>query len=610
MTERAMRGGVRWRWGVLAATAMTLLALWPQVYLWAERGRAWQGAQAYFYTDEPAYAAYVNALIDGRPRRCDPYTGVDDTPTAPLAESLFSIQFVPAYMLAWPARMLGLSTATVFILLAPLVAFTTALALFWLFVLLGVDERAAAAFVPCVLCLGILLSGNGLVRELFDQQTSYVYLPFLRRYIPAAPFPCFMLFFPLAWCALTSATCRRQLLYALGAGACFAVCVYGYFYLWTAAAAWLALLALLGCMFKPAGWRQSLTGFMWIGAMAVLALIPYAVLLSHRAASMDVVQALVRTHAPDLLRSIEACALLVIIALIVSLKRGLIDVRARGVLCVFAFALLPFVLFNQQIITGRSLQPMHYEQFVAPYMTLIAGALTVSLVWRGTGARRPLPLHFVLIAAYASYAWGAGETWLSTSRFAADNVQRDEARAAALRLREIARESYGNTSGATADRHAVVFVTDIGRADNLPTVAPQPVLWAPHMFVFSGVTVAENKERFFQYLYYSGVDAEEFARTYAHEGFVYYAIFGWERANPKLTVNYQPVTEAELAAAACDYADYIAHFDRTRATRPVLAYMLRAADQQIDFAHLDRWYERDTGERTGPYLLYRLKLRP
>ena len=605
-----MREPIHWRWGVLAAAAMTLLALFPQVYLWAERGRAWQGANAYFYTDEPAYAAYVNALVDGRPRRCDPYTGEDDTQAAPLPESLFSIQFVPAYMIAWPARALGLSTATAFIVLAPLVAFITSLALFWLLVLITDDERAAAAFVPFVLCLGILLSGNGLIRALLDQQTSYVYLPFLRRYIPAAPFPFFILFFPLAWLALTDPSRRRRVWCAVGAGACFTVCVYGYFYLWTAAAAWLALLALLDFTFKPEGWRQWLTSCALIGGLGGLALIPYAVLLSRRAPTMDVVQALVRTHAPDLVRSIEVCALVVVVALIVGLKRGRINLREPGVLCALAFALLPFVLFNQQVLTGRSLQPMHYEQFVAPYATLIAAALATSLVWRGRDARRRLPLYVVLAVAYAAYAWGAGETWISTRRFAEANVLRDEARAVSLRLRGIALKGYDDVAGAPADPRAVVFATDIARADNLPMVAPQAVLWAPHMFVFSGVTVAENKERFFQYLYYSGVDAEDFVSNYAHQGFVYYAIFGWERANPKLTVNYKPVTEEELQVEADNYAAYIAHFDRARATRPQLAYLLVAANQEMNFKHLDRWYTRDAGERIGPYVLYRLKLRP
>ncbi len=589
---------------------MTLLALFPQVYLWGERGRAWAGANAYFYTDEPAYAAYVNALIDGRPRRNDPYTGAADAPAAPLPESLFSIQFVPAYLIALPARALGLSTATAFILLTPLVAFSTALALFWLLALVTEDERAAAAGVPFVLCLGILLSGNGLIRALLGQETAYVYLPFLRRYIPAASFPFFISFFPLVWRALTALTRRRRLLCALGAGACFVVCVYGYFYLWTAAAAWLALLALLWLTFKPAGWRQTWPSFALVGAIAIGALIPYARLLAHRAPTMDVVQALVSTHAPDLWRSIEACALGVLIALGVGLNRKHLAWRDARVLCALAFAALPFVLFNQQIVTGRSLQPMHYEQFVANYITLIAAALAAPLLWRGARtAQRSLPLYFVLAIAYITFGWGAGETWIATRRFAAANVVRDEARPLAQRLREIALQSYADKPGAATNPLAVVFTPDIARADNLPMVAPQAVLWAPHMFVFSGVTVAENKERFFQYLYYGGVDADEFVRTYQHQGFVHYAIFGWERANPKLTVNYKPVSAEEIAGEARNYADYIARFDRTRATHPQLAYLLLAADQQLDLAHLELWYTRDAGERIGNFVLYRLQLR-
>jgi len=400
------------------------------------------------------------------------------------------------------------------------------------------------------------------------------------------------------------------LLCALGAGAAFVVCVYGYFYLWTAAAAWLALGALLWLIAKPEGWRQSFESFGLIGLIALAALVPYAVLLSHRAATIDVVQALVRTHAPDLWRSLEACALVVVIALVIGLKRRRLDRHDPRVLSTLAFAVLPFVLFNQQLVTGRSLQPMHYEQFVADYITLIAAALAISLLWRGRASQPRLPLYLLLIICYLSYFWGAGETWISTRRFSQANIQRDEARPVALRLRRIALQAYDDMTHEPAQPHAVVFAPDIARADNLPMVAPQAVLWAPHTFVFSGVTVAENKERFFQYLYYSGVDADEFARNYEHQGFVHYAIFGWERANPKLTVNYKPVSDEELAVEAHNYAAYIANFDRARATHPTLAYALIAADQQINFTHLDRWYTRAAGERIGKYVLYRLQPRP
>ena len=95
---------LRWRWGLLAALALVLLSLYPQAHLCYKRGANWHGAYAHFYSDEPAYSAYVNALIGGRPRLSDPYTGHDATESAPLPESLFSIQFVPPYMLSIPAR--------------------------------------------------------------------------------------------------------------------------------------------------------------------------------------------------------------------------------------------------------------------------------------------------------------------------------------------------------------------------------------------------------------------------------------------------------------------------------------------------------------------------
>jgi hypothetical protein len=588
---------------------MTMLSLFPQVYLWHARGRAWAGAHAYFYTDEPAYAAYVNALVDGRPRRNDPYTGADDTPAAPQPESLFSIQFIPAYLIALPARALGLSTATAFILLAPIVAFTTSLALFWLLAFLMEDERAAAAFVPCVLSLGILLTGNGLIRALLNQETSYVYLPFLRRYIPAAVFPFFILFFPFAWLALNSTTQRRRLSCALAASLAFIVCLYGYFYLWTAAAGWLALITLLCLIARPASWRELVAPLGLFALLGGVALVPYSLLLTHRARTLDVVQALNLTHAPDLARSIEACALVVTCLLLIGMRTGRLDWRNRKVLCALSFAVLPFLLFNQQLLTGRSLQPMHYEQFVTPYLTLVAAALTCVLLWRGRDPERRLPLHVLLAVAYLTFLWGAGETWISTRRFSRVNVERDRARIAALRLRALAHAGENN-SAATTDAHPVVFTPDINLADNLPMVAPQAVLWSPHMFVFSGVTVETNKERIFKQLYYTGVDAAEFERNYRDQGFVRYAVFGWARANPKLTNDFRPVTDEELDAATRDYAAYVNTFDRTRATQPTLTYLLVAADQPFNFQHLDRWYTHDQGERAGHYLLYRLQLRP
>src|SRR2546421_10903256 len=105
---------LRWRWGIGAAVAVMLVSLFPQAHFIANRGREWQGANAIAHPDEVAYSAYLASLIRGNPRRYDPYTGRE-----PETESLFSIQFVPAYGVAWPARLLRPSGAFCFFVLSP-----------------------------------------------------------------------------------------------------------------------------------------------------------------------------------------------------------------------------------------------------------------------------------------------------------------------------------------------------------------------------------------------------------------------------------------------------------------------------------------------------------
>ena len=597
-----MNKTIRWRWGLIAAFAMMLLSLFPQFHLWWERGSQWNGSHAFFYTDEAAYAAYVNALIDGRPRRNDPYSGRDDTPTTPLPESLFSIQFIPAYLVALPARALSLSTATAFILITPLVAFTTALALFWLLALVTKEDRAAAALVPFILCLGLLVSGNGILRPFFGQRATLVYLPFLRRYNPAVAFPCFLLFFSLVWQVLMHPSRKWRSVYLIAAAATFTFCVHSYFYLWTAALAWIVLVGCLWLIARPDDWRNGLLRIALLIAILLAALAPYAVLLSRRALTMDAAQALVRTHAPDPWRATEGIALLLVLGLLFAIFRRRVSGHDPRILFTLAFALLPFALYNQQIITGLSLQPMHYEQFIAPYTVLLALTLTILLLRRGKTKHKFPRAAVLLFIGLLGYVWGMGETWIATRRFAQVNFRRDEAHAAGLRLRELIKTPLNKQQ----DPREVVFANIVGRGDNLPTTAPQALLWAPHMFVFSGVSLSENKDRLFQFLYYSGLSAEDFTRYYKTYGFMEYAVFGWERANAKLAANYKPISDEEIAIEAKNYGAFVANFDEIRATRPTLSYLLLDENHDLDLSNLDRWYTRDNGELIGKHLLYRL----
>jgi hypothetical protein len=87
------------------------------------------------------------------------------------------------------------------------------------------------------------------------------------------------------------------------------------------------------------------------------------------------------------------------------------------------------------------------------------------------------------------------------------------------------------------------------------------------------------------------------------------ALFGWGRNHDRLTVNAVPLTHEEIATEVNAYAQYIDGFDRERASRPALAYVVTDAYGQFDFSNVDRWYERDAGERLGNFMLYHMRLR-
>jgi hypothetical protein len=585
-----------------------LLALYPQLHLWYVRSENRSGAYALIDTDEVAYSAYLNALIEGRPRRNDPYTGRDDQAGTPQPESLFSIQCAPAYALALPARALGLSASTVFILLACLAAFASSLVIFWLVAVVTGDERLAATAVLVVLCLGTLAAGQGAVREFNGYQAAYHYLPFLRRYIPALPFPFYFVFCLLIWRMLACEDKRAGIRSAILAGLTFALLVYSYFYLWTAALAWFGCLTLLWLLIRPAGYASALRLFGVIAALVTAALLPYSVLVSNRAETMEAVQALTYSRAPDLLRWPEIIGALVLAALAFSARRGALRWKDHAVIFTASFALMPFVVFNQQLVTGHSLQPIHYEQFIANYVSLVGLMLAAALLWRAwVGAERALPKRVLASLALVAFGWGMAETSVALRIFTPFNLIRSDSMPAALRLAELARESAtaGNETG------AVVLFTDILPADDLPTISPQAVLWARHMHVFSGVTMAENKERFYKYLYYTGVTEQILTEALSERDFYYILpLFGWERANPNLTVNWKPITPEEAMDELRRYTEYYNSFNHERAAHPAISYVVTSKRLHIDISNLDRWYERDEGEHFGDYTIYRLKLRP
>ncbi len=611
---------LRWRFGIVAAVFLAIFCLYPQLNMFYLRGSEWNGHYAYNDIDEVAYASYIRALIDGRPRKNDPYSGRDDTPEKPQPESLFSIQFAAPYSIAIPARILGIGTPWAMTLSGAIAGFLAALAAFWLVARISGSNWYGMAGSLIVFAGGALAAGEGAMPEIFFDGFSYPYFPGFRRYIPAMAIAAVFALFAVVWKLVSGQLSvvsgqlsdaegsgkshfRNQLLLILAAVACFAYTVFSYFYIWTSAAAWLGCLFAVLLIVRPDGFRRDLKLLAGIGAGCLLSLIPYAWLLSKRSETMDDVQLLVYTRVPDLLRVPEFIGIACLLLIAIGVTRKVIDLNDRSTSFAISLALVPLVVFNQQIITGRALQPIHYQVFIGNYVAALALVVTVGLILRerlnSVGLRPKIVCGSLAMLAIL---WGFVECRYTVRVLDDANIERDLALPVAKRLEELARESY-------APHRETVLAYDMLQSDDLPSVIPQNVLWARHQHVFAGMTWAENRERYFQFLYY--LNADERALDYAlkNDFVAQIALFGWGRHTGRLSSEAKPLTYGEIAHAVEEYRVYRETFNAATAANPILSYAVVNNEAGTDLRRLDDWYQRDDGEVVGKYTIYRLDLR-
>ncbi len=598
---------VRWQFGIVAGIFIAIFCLYPQFKMLYLRGDAWNGHYAYNDIDEVAYASYVRALIDGRPRKNDPYTGRDDSPATPQPESLFSIQFAAPYTVALPARLLGIGTPWAMTIAGALAGFFAALAAFWLIAAITGNSWYGMFGSIAVFAGGALAAGEGAMLEIFFDGFSYPYFPGFRRYIPALAMTAVFAFFAFVWKLLEYETGERSRwrTYLVGALATlsFAYTVFSYFYIWTTAAAWFACVFLVWLIERPDAWQRDLRKLGVLGGAFVAALLPYAYLLSNRSETMEHVQLLVNTRVPDLFRFPEYIGFAVLLILIAGLATGRIEMKERSTLFTLSLALVPFVVFNQQILTGRSLQPIHYQVFIGNYVAGLALILAIGLVFRRALTQdRILPKAVCAVAATAAIGWGFVECHYTVRVLDEANIERDMSLPVAKRLEQLA-------AGDPDPHGETVLAFDMIQADDLPSVAPQNVLWARHQHVFAGLSWEESKERYYQYLYYSNKDHNDLDWLLKNDFVSQIALFGWGRHTDRLSFDAKPLTYREIGEEVRRYAEYRESFDRERAADPLLTYVIVNNEADTDLSVLDQWYERDNGEMIGKYTLYRVRLR-
>src|SRR5262249_4904538 len=147
----------------------------------------------------------------------------------------------------------------------------------------------------------------------------------------------FFLFVLFVWWAVTRHE-RRGRLAAVVAGLLFALLVFSYFYLWTAALAWLLVVVVVWLVARPAeSWW--LLGRLWplivIGSAAVAG---YILLLTRIAGNTGPSQALEHSRRPDLWRGPELIGAVVLATLIWLVRRKQASWRDPLILLTSSFA--------------------------------------------------------------------------------------------------------------------------------------------------------------------------------------------------------------------------------------------------------------------------------
>jgi hypothetical protein len=339
-------------------------------------------------------------------------------------------------------------------------------------------------------------------------------------------------------------------------------------------------------------------------------LMGYVLMISRIARTTAGALVLEPNHQPDWLRGPEIIGVIVLALLFIALKRGLAGWNDPLVLLVLSLSLHLFLLFNQQVLTGRSLQPFHYEVFIGNYSALLSLVLTFVIFRRGRhGAMRRISLlsqRAFFWLCVLSFVWGEMESRFNILNFRRHNLERDAFLPVTRRLNDPA-----VTGGRKTHEREVLFSPDVYIiSDQTPGFAPQAVLWGTYAFFMPTLSEEQRQERFFRQLYYSGMSPEKLAQR-LREGYhqEIAGLFGFERLFRNHAVHFKPIRAEEINARVAQYADFVRSFDAHRAVHPTLSWVVIPENVQMDASNLDQWYIRETAERIGPFTLYRVRPR-
>ncbi len=345
MKEKLKQMVYEHRGAIILGIIVSLLCAFPQVYFRIDHRNdgIYQGIE--LLPDSP-WSARAREVMDGHPWFGNIYN--KDGKDQP-----YLFQPLGSMVVAYTGELFSLDINNTLLLSRLVFPFVVTILIYSFVFLVSRDKFAALTSAAILLLADSVLRPFGILQVLHGELPD----EFLRIARPVNPAMIYVFFFGFLvsfWCYFKDRSVRFGLLSALLLGLNF----YNYLYTWTYLYAFGGLLALFYIMERQ--WKEvTRLAYVFLGALIVA--IPYGINL-YKVTSYPTYEevaarfGMVFTHAP----------LYVGTSVIISIFVFLFffpQVEKRRYYFSLALVLAPFVTMNQQIITGKVLQPSHYHWF-------------------------------------------------------------------------------------------------------------------------------------------------------------------------------------------------------------------------------------------------------
>lgn len=358
---------IRHKTAIVLAILTSLIVAAPQVYFRIQHAYdgVYQGIE--LLPDAPR-SALVREIQDGHLNLGNAYykDGKDDPylwqPLQPMA-------------VAFLGELFGLDINNTLLLSRFALSFLTFLLLYGFVLLLSKDKLVALSSASLLLLADLLLSFSGL-SQLLHGMGPGTFIQLARPVDPAMTYIPLFGFLIVFWLYYQ----KRDYRWGIASAVILGLNFYNYFYSWTYLYAFGSLLVLIYLLQKK--WREAVRlGSVFFGALIIA--IPYFINMYRASlyptfAEVSARFGVVATHAP------LSVGVLVIVALVVFF---LGFPRADRERYFFGLALLltPFITMNQQIITGKIMQPDHYHWFFQKPIAIIFILVTLFYLFSRQG---------------------------------------------------------------------------------------------------------------------------------------------------------------------------------------------------------------------------------